>query len=150
MRITKLINKGRRFWSSTKFSQLFLKEMYAGQSGEFVCGSWGLKGYSPLCFNGDETVLLHFSVPRLLSPVFSPPKKATCPKFWFDLKTYSVISCTYWSQLDCGTWDRQNPHWKNTATDLVQYHDTNSSLLLKRTAATKWRTRIRKTVTFLA
>ena len=24
--------------------------MYAGQSGEFVCGSWGLKGYSPLCF----------------------------------------------------------------------------------------------------
>ena len=26
----------------TKFSQLFLKEMYGDQSGEFVCGSWGL------------------------------------------------------------------------------------------------------------
>ena len=26
----------------TKFSQLFLKDMYGSQSGEFVCGSWGL------------------------------------------------------------------------------------------------------------
>ena len=44
MRITSLITKRRTLWSSTKFSQLFLKEMYGDQSGEFVCGSWGLKG----------------------------------------------------------------------------------------------------------
>ena len=28
----------------TKFSQLFLKEMYGDRCGEFVCGSWGLEG----------------------------------------------------------------------------------------------------------
>ena len=44
MRITKLITKGRMLWSWTKFSQLSLKEIYGDQSGEFVCGSWGLKG----------------------------------------------------------------------------------------------------------
>ena len=44
MRITKLITKERSLYSQTKFSQLFLKEMYGDQSGEFVCGSWGLKG----------------------------------------------------------------------------------------------------------
>ena len=44
MRITKLITIGKMLRSQTKFSQLFLKEMYGGQSGEFVCGSWGLKG----------------------------------------------------------------------------------------------------------
>ena len=40
MRITKLINN----------SQLFLKQMYAGQSGEFVCGSWDLKMFKSLKF----------------------------------------------------------------------------------------------------
>ena len=44
MRITKLITKGRTLWSHTKLSQLLLKEMYGDQSGEFVCGSWGLRG----------------------------------------------------------------------------------------------------------
>ena len=43
MRITQLITKERMLWSFTKFSQLFLKEMYGDQSGEFVCGSLGLK-----------------------------------------------------------------------------------------------------------
>ena len=42
MRITKLITKGAMLWF--KFSQLFLKEMYGDQSGQFVCGSYGLKG----------------------------------------------------------------------------------------------------------
>ena len=37
MRITKLITRGRIF------SQVFLKEIYVDQSGEFVCGSGGLK-----------------------------------------------------------------------------------------------------------
>ena len=45
MRITKLITKGRRLWSFIKFSQLFLKEMYRDQCGEFVCASGGLKGW---------------------------------------------------------------------------------------------------------
>ena len=40
MRITKLMTKGRILWSQTKFSQLFLKEMYGEQSGEFLCGFW--------------------------------------------------------------------------------------------------------------
>ena len=45
MRITKLITKGRMLSSLTKFSPLFLKEMYGDQSEEFVCRSWGrLKG----------------------------------------------------------------------------------------------------------
>ena len=44
MRITQLITKERTLWSFTKFSQLFLKEMYGDQSGEFVCGSLGSKG----------------------------------------------------------------------------------------------------------
>ena len=44
MRITKLITKGGMLCSETKFSQLFLKQMYGDQSGEFVFGSWGLKG----------------------------------------------------------------------------------------------------------
>ena len=30
-------------WSVIKFSQLILKEMYGGQSGEFECGFLGLK-----------------------------------------------------------------------------------------------------------
>ena len=42
MRITKLMTKGRMLWSFIKFSQLFLKEMYGDQFGEFVFGSWGL------------------------------------------------------------------------------------------------------------
>ena len=29
---------------NTLISQLFSKEMYGDKSGEFVCGSWGLKG----------------------------------------------------------------------------------------------------------
>ena len=44
MKISKLITKGRTLWSYTKFSQLFLKEMYVDLCGEFVCGSWALKG----------------------------------------------------------------------------------------------------------
>ena len=31
-------------WSETKFSQLFIKEMYGDQSRECLCGSWGIKG----------------------------------------------------------------------------------------------------------
>ena len=42
MRIIKLITKGRMLWSYTKFSQLFRTEMHEDQSGEFLCGSWGL------------------------------------------------------------------------------------------------------------
>ena len=30
--------------ASTKFSQLFFKDIYGDQSGEFVCGSWDIKG----------------------------------------------------------------------------------------------------------
>ena len=40
MRITKLMTKGRILWSETKFSQLFSKQMYGEQSGEFLCGFW--------------------------------------------------------------------------------------------------------------
>ena len=33
-------------WSKNKFSQLFFKEMYGAQCGEFVCdlGTWRVKG----------------------------------------------------------------------------------------------------------
>ena len=44
-RLWELLNwlpKGQCF--DLKFSQLFLKEMYGDQSGQFVCGSYGLKG----------------------------------------------------------------------------------------------------------
>ena len=44
MRTKIMIKKGKMLWSFIKFSQLFLKEMYGDQSGEFVCGSWDLKG----------------------------------------------------------------------------------------------------------
>ena len=44
MRITKLMTKGKILRYETKFSQLFLKEMYGNRSGEFLFGSWGLKG----------------------------------------------------------------------------------------------------------
>ena len=44
MKITQLITKGRMLLSYTKFSQLFFKEMCGDQSGEFLYGSWGLKG----------------------------------------------------------------------------------------------------------
>ena len=37
MRVNKMI-------TFTKFSQLFFKEMYEGQYGEFICGYRGLKG----------------------------------------------------------------------------------------------------------
>ena len=39
-----MIPKMKLLWSFIKFSLLILKEMYVDQSGEFVCGSWGLKG----------------------------------------------------------------------------------------------------------
>ena len=44
MRVNKMITKGKMLWSFTKFSQLFFKEMYEGQYGEFICGYRGLKG----------------------------------------------------------------------------------------------------------
>ena len=42
MRINKMIT--HLIKSIIKFSQLFLKEMYGDQFGEFVYGYWGLKG----------------------------------------------------------------------------------------------------------
>ena len=47
MRINKMITTGKMLWSFIKFSPLISKEMYEDQSGEFVCGYWGLKGYNP-------------------------------------------------------------------------------------------------------
>ena len=44
MRVNKIITKEKMLWSFTKFSQLFFKEMYEGQYGEFICGYRGLKG----------------------------------------------------------------------------------------------------------
>ena len=38
---------GKMPGSVIKFSPLISKEMYEDQSGEFVCGYWGLKGYNP-------------------------------------------------------------------------------------------------------
>ena len=42
MRINKMITQLIK--SIIKFSQLFLKEMYGDQFGEFVYGYWDLKG----------------------------------------------------------------------------------------------------------
>ena len=66
MRITKLMTKGKILGSETKFSQLFLKEMYGDQSGESVCGSWGLKGEATSkhlgwLLTGGSTVLISLS-----------------------------------------------------------------------------------------
>ena len=47
MRTNKLIATGKMPGSFIKFSPLISKEMYEEQSGEFVCGQWGLKGYNP-------------------------------------------------------------------------------------------------------
>ena len=47
MRTNKMITTGKMLWSFIKFSPLISKEMYEDQSGEFVCGYWGLKGYNP-------------------------------------------------------------------------------------------------------
>ena len=44
MRVNKMITKEKMLWSFIKFSQLFFKEMYEGQYGEFICGYRGLKG----------------------------------------------------------------------------------------------------------
>ena len=46
MRTNKLIATGKMPGSFIKFSPLISKEMYEDQSGEFVCGCWGLKGYN--------------------------------------------------------------------------------------------------------
>ena len=46
MRTNKLIATGKMPGSFIKFSPLISKEMYEDQSGEFVCGYWGLKGYN--------------------------------------------------------------------------------------------------------
>ena len=47
MRINKMITTGKMLWSFIKFSPLISKQMYEDQSGEFVFGYWGLKGYNP-------------------------------------------------------------------------------------------------------
>ena len=44
MRVNKMITKEKMLWSVIKLSQLFFKEMYEGQYGEFICGYRGLKG----------------------------------------------------------------------------------------------------------
>ena len=44
IRVNKMSPKGKMLWSVIKISQLFFKEMYEGQYGEFICGYWGLKG----------------------------------------------------------------------------------------------------------
>ena len=40
----KMINRGKHFDLLTNSPNQFFKEMYGDQSGEFVCGFWGLKG----------------------------------------------------------------------------------------------------------
>ena len=42
MRINQMITKEKVLWSL--ISRLISKEIYEYQSGEFVCGYWGLKG----------------------------------------------------------------------------------------------------------
>ena len=44
MRINKMITKRKTFDLSPKSLNLFFKEMYGDQFGEFVCGYWDLKG----------------------------------------------------------------------------------------------------------
>jgi len=45
-----MITKEKMLWSFVKLSQLISKEMYEYQSGEFVCGYWGLKvNYDNTC-----------------------------------------------------------------------------------------------------
>ena len=38
-----MIKKEKMLWYFTKLSQIIFKEMHEYQSGEFVCGCWGLK-----------------------------------------------------------------------------------------------------------
>ena len=40
----KMITEEKMLWSVIKLSQLFFKEMYEGQYGEFIRGYRGLKG----------------------------------------------------------------------------------------------------------
>ena len=42
----------------------FFKEMYGDQFGEFVCGYWGLKGFSPFKFKNSNAAALNYSTPR--------------------------------------------------------------------------------------
>ena len=44
MRNNKMITKRKIFDLLSNSHNLFLKEMYGDQFGEFVCGYWGLKG----------------------------------------------------------------------------------------------------------
>ena len=44
MRINKMITKRKIFDLLLNSLNLFFKEMYRDQFGEFVCGYWGLKG----------------------------------------------------------------------------------------------------------
>ena len=46
MRIDEIITEGKMFWSFIPFSYLFFKDMYGDQSGEYVSGYWGLKGWA--------------------------------------------------------------------------------------------------------
>ena len=41
----KMITKENMLWSINKFSQPIFQEVYGGWSGEFVCWSWGLRGW---------------------------------------------------------------------------------------------------------
>ena len=43
MRINQMIKKEKMLWYFIKLSQIIFKEMHEYQSGEFVCGCWGLK-----------------------------------------------------------------------------------------------------------
>ena len=49
MRVHKMITKGKCFDLLSNPLNSFRKEMYRDQFGEFVCGYWGLKGYTLLC-----------------------------------------------------------------------------------------------------
>ena len=43
-----MITKGKCFDLYSKSLNLFFKEVYGDQSGDFVCGYWGFKGITPL------------------------------------------------------------------------------------------------------
>ena len=54
----KCLLKGKFFDPLTNSFHLFLKEMYKGQCGEFVCVYWGLKGQASECHRVNH---IHFN-----------------------------------------------------------------------------------------
>ena len=67
MRINKMITKRKIFDLSSNSLNWFYKEMYKDQSGEFVCGYWGLKGWKSVKV-GDERST--FAVPSSMMLVW--------------------------------------------------------------------------------